>query len=210
MAKGVLSGGGCASRRLGLDIGTSSLKALLVSDEGEAIGRSSVDYDEEAIRSGAVAEQDPESWIRAARTAIEECLSAGQLPDAIGLVGQVPTLVLADASGRSVRKALTWQDNRAEDQAAELARTLGAAADHVGMDLPWSPSQLPAEAEMDQLSTNRAEPGRIPLGVVPQGLPRACRAEPVSPPDGSCEGDHGRSMPTWSAAAPNVRASWAT
>ncbi len=130
---------------LGLDIGTSSLKALLVSDEGEAIGRSSVDYDEEAIRSGAVAEQDPESWIRAARTAIEECLSAGQLPDAIGLVGQVPTLVLADASGRSVRKALTWQDNRAEDQAAELARTLGAAADHVGMDLPWSPSQLPAK-----------------------------------------------------------------
>jgi xylulokinase len=131
---------------LGLDVGTSSLKALLVADDGTVLARSSADYaDTSAPGGGPVAEQDPTAWIAAARAAIADCVAAGGRPDGVGLAGQVPTLVLVDHVGAAVRSALTWQDSRAVDAAAALAAELGDSRAHLGIDLPWAPSHLPAK-----------------------------------------------------------------
>jgi xylulokinase len=130
---------------LGLDIGTSSLKALLVADDSTVLARASVPYAGQASPAGPTGEQDPQSWIAAARHAVAECVAAGGLPDGIGLAGQVPTLVTVDADGRPVRPALTWQDSRAVTEAEELERALGPSSPYIGMDLPWSASHLPAK-----------------------------------------------------------------
>lgn len=130
---------------LGLDVGTSSLKALLIEDDGTVLSRASVAYEGVAPPAGAVAEQDPECWIAAAREAIARCLSTGVVPSGIGLTGQVPTLVLVDEDGRPVRPALTWQDTRAVEEAEQLGRELGPSAPLIGMELPWSAAHLPAK-----------------------------------------------------------------
>ncbi len=130
---------------LGLDIGTSSLKALLVGDDGSPTARASVLYEGvRPVRDG-IAEQDPRVWLDAARRAIAECLNGRAAPKGIGLTGQVPTLVLLDEDGEPVRPAMTWQDSRAADQAARLESELGPSRAHLGMDLPWSAAQLPAK-----------------------------------------------------------------
>lgn len=130
---------------LGLDIGTSSLKALLVSDDGTPTARASVTY--EGVRSvrDGIAEQDPRVWIDAARRAIAQCLDGRAAPEGIGLTGQVPTLVLLDEDGEPVRSAMTWQDSRAADQAARLKGEFGPSRAHLGVDLPWSAAHLPAK-----------------------------------------------------------------
>lgn len=130
---------------LGLDVGTSSLKALLVADDGNVLARASVAYEGVHAPVGTIAEQDPECWITAARQAIAHCVSTGGVPDGIGLTGQVPTLVLIDEGGRPIRPALTWQDTRAQEEAQILENKFGPSAPHIGMNLPWSASHLPAK-----------------------------------------------------------------
>src|SRR5690349_21410409 len=111
---------------LGLDLGTSSLKALLVADDGAVVARASVAYDRPDTRSDAVVEQDPRLWERAAAAAVTACLrETGAAPAGIGLTGQVPTLVLCDAAGEPLRAAISWQDNRAVAEAEQLAAQLG-------------------------------------------------------------------------------------
>lgn len=131
-------------RWLGIDVGTSSLKALLVDDAGVVLARSRQQYAAAPTVRGAEVEQDPEVWITAARAAIAECSADGP-PAGVGLTGQVPTLVLAEPNGQAARAAMTWQDNRAVREAEELAAELGPSEPIVGTDLPWSASQLPAK-----------------------------------------------------------------
>jgi len=130
---------------LGLDIGTSALKALQVDDHGAVLARASVPYPAGTSGENGVAEQDPRAWVAAAATAVADCVAAAGVPDGIGLCGQVPTLVVTDDRGEPVRPAMTWQDARADAEARELERVIGPAREHVGMELPWSPSHLPAK-----------------------------------------------------------------
>lgn len=128
---------------LGIDIGTSSLKALSISEDGDVVARASVPYAPQGAESAG--EQEPRIWLEAAREAIGICVEAGGIPDGIGLTGQVPTLVLVDRSGKVLRAALTWQDSRATAEAKDLEQEIGSSLPHVGMELPWSPAQLPAK-----------------------------------------------------------------
>jgi xylulokinase len=133
-----------ARRWLGLDIGTSSTKALVVDDRGVVVARGHASY---GMRSSAAghAEQRPEAYLDGVRGAIADC-GAGALPVAgIGLAGQTPTLVLVDEDGRAVRPALTWQDTRAAAEAQELERELGASERLFGTELPWAPAYPPAK-----------------------------------------------------------------
>lgn len=130
---------------LGIDIGTSSLKALAIGEDGAVLARSSVPYQASIRAATRAGEQDPRLWLDAARRAIADCLATAGTPAGIGLTGQVPTLVLADASGHVPRPALTWQDARANAEAEELASEIGASFPHIGMELPWSPAHLPAK-----------------------------------------------------------------
>ena len=114
---------------LGLDLGTSGLKAIALSASGEVVARASADYP--TIRPGpGAAEQDPAGWIAALEQAA--ALLAADAPPgrwrAAGLSAMIPTLVTADAAGHPTGHAITWEDSRAEDHAARLRAAVDGAA----------------------------------------------------------------------------------
>ena len=135
---------GSSKHWLGLDFGTSSVKALLVTSSGKVRGRASAAYTSDFGPDGE-AEQDPQGYLEAARNVIAECGATAVALGGIGLAGQTPTLVLVEADGEAVRPALTWQDHRAESEARELADTYGPAEPLFGTDLPWTPGYAPAK-----------------------------------------------------------------
>jgi sugar (pentulose or hexulose) kinase len=111
---------------LGLDLGTSAFKAVLVSARGEvlACGESPV-ITVSTMRGEA--EQDPAQWLTAARSALAGLAQAMGASEphwqrrvaAIGLAGQLPTLVVLGDKG-ALGRAITWQDARADAAAAEV------------------------------------------------------------------------------------------
>ena len=145
-----------ADHWLGLDLGTSSVKALLVTQAGVVRARASAAY-ACAYGPGGEAEQDPADYLAAARQAIAGCGAADVPLGGIGLAGQTPTLVLVGADGEPVRPALTWQDHRAEPEARELADEYGASEPLVGVDVPWTASYAPAKL----LWLSRNEPRNV-------------------------------------------------
>lgn len=132
------------SVHLGIDVGTSAMKLSVVRDGGTVMARGSGSYATDFGPAGE-AEQNPADWLGALRSALEECGTAIDQVEGIGVVGQTPTLVAVGGDGRAVRPAMTWQDSRAGDEAAELARLLGDPVPLLGTRLPWSPTQMPAK-----------------------------------------------------------------
>ena len=93
---------------LGVDIGTSGLKLIVVDDTGTVLARASASYSSSSPSAGWV-EQDPRAWVEGlgdALAAIDPTIR-GQIC-AVAAVGHVPTLVLVDADGSAVRPAITW------------------------------------------------------------------------------------------------------
>jgi xylulokinase len=131
-------------RWLGLDVGTSSTKGLLVDDRGVVLGRGHAPY-ATAFAAGGHAEQRPGDYLDAVRRTIVECGAAEGPIAGIGVVGQTPTLVLVGEDGHEVRPAMTWQDTRAGDEAQELAGELGPSERLFGTDLPWTATYPPAK-----------------------------------------------------------------
>jgi xylulokinase len=116
---------------LGLDLGTSSAKAVVVDTGGEVLAQASAGYAVTSAMPG-YAESEPADWRSAvtacAREAIQAAARAGAAPpSAIGLAGQMHGLVLASAGGRALRPALLWADSRATG-ALRGYRRLGPAA----------------------------------------------------------------------------------
>ncbi|MEA2443345.1 MAG: xylulokinase [Thermoleophilales bacterium] len=99
---------------LGLDLGTSAVKALVLSDAGHAAAVASAPSTVDRPHPGW-AEADPRTWVEAAGSAVREALAAaGDEPiEAIGLAGQMHGVVLCDAAGLPLRPALLWPDRRA-------------------------------------------------------------------------------------------------
>jgi xylulokinase len=113
---------------LGIDLGTSQVKALLVGPDARVLGRASAPY-EVTVPCPGQAETDPGEWWRATGTAVREASAAASAgggagaggADVAGLAvsGQMHGVVLADAAGVPLRPAIVWLDRRA---AAEAAR----------------------------------------------------------------------------------------
>jgi len=102
---------------LGLDLGTSSAKAVVTDTGGRVLAQASAGYAVTSARAG-YAESEPAHWWSAvtgcARQAVDAAVdAAGARPSAIGLSGQMHGLVLASADGRALRPALLWADSRA-------------------------------------------------------------------------------------------------
>jgi xylulokinase len=107
---------------VGIDVGTTAVKALAVSETGEVRGRAEVSYPLSAPRPGW-SEQDPEDWWRATERALYE-LDAGEVAG-IGLSGQMHGLVLLDERDEVLRPAILWNDQRTAAQCAEIEERLG-------------------------------------------------------------------------------------
>ena len=107
---------------VGLDVGTTGVKALAVSPEGDVLARAESTYGFETPRPGW-AEQDPESWWRGTEEALA-ALGVGGVAG-IGLSGQMHGLVLLDGDERVLRPAILWNDQRTAAECEEIEDLLG-------------------------------------------------------------------------------------
>lgn len=110
---------------LGLDLGTSGLRALLVDGQGQPIGATERDYPLSHPHAGW-SEQDPADWIAALDSAVEELRATyPQFADlrGIGVAGQMHGATLLDASDTVLRPCILWNDSRSHAEAAALDRT---------------------------------------------------------------------------------------
>ena len=118
---------------LGVDAGTSSVKAVLLDLRGNLCAVCQAEYPLHHIRPAWV-EQDPEDWWQATCKAIREALA--KVPHGpervLGLAvsSQAPTLLPLDRSGRPLRPAMIWMDRRAEAEAVRLTELVGAEEIH--------------------------------------------------------------------------------
>lgn len=111
---------------LGLDIGTSGVKAILVRPTGDVVAQATTPLTLGAPRPGW-AEQDPDAWWAAAIAAI--AAARAQRPHdnvlAVGISGQMHSSVFLDRHGRVIRPALLWCDGRTTAQCTEITRRAG-------------------------------------------------------------------------------------
>lgn len=112
---------------VGLDVGTSGVKALAVDERGRVVERVEESYGLTTPRPGWV-EQEPEDWWRAAANALRRLEEAAGPPAGIGLSGQMHGLVALDVRDRPVRPAILWNDQRSGPQCAEIEARVGRAA----------------------------------------------------------------------------------
>ena len=108
---------------LGLDIGTSSVKAVLIDDEQNVVGSATADLDVSRPHTGW-SEQDPESWWAATEGVFDglarDHRAAMSAVNGIGLSGQMHGATLLDASDRPLRPCILWNDVRSAEEAAAL------------------------------------------------------------------------------------------
>ncbi len=111
---------------LGIDIGTSGCKALLLDPQGRVIAADTATYGLSQPRPGWT-EQDPELWIEGARAAVAGALAkAGPVEIlAVGLSGQMHGLTPLDADMNVLRPALLWNDQRNAAECAEITEAAG-------------------------------------------------------------------------------------
>ncbi|GCE24566.1 sugar kinase [Dictyobacter alpinus] len=113
---------------VGIDLGTSSVKVIILDEQGGMLGMGKTDYTVLSPHRGWV-ESDPEVWWQSTVTAVHNALVAAKHPTitAVGLSGQMHGVVLTDEQGKALRPALLWADMRAEAVLSHY-QSLSAAA----------------------------------------------------------------------------------
>jgi len=128
---------------VGVDVGTSSIKVLFLSEDGSFFRK-----DEEKLttnRIGNHAEQDAREYLTAIKKITARHPDLVPSVKSIGLSGHTPSVVCIDAIGEPTMPVLIWQDNRAEAEANELAEKFKNPVDTIGTSLPWAASACPAK-----------------------------------------------------------------
>jgi xylulokinase len=122
---------------LGLDLGTTEVKAGIVGLDGRMLGLARHAYGLEVGRADGRAEQDPGAWWSAVVGAVR-ALRAADVADIVAIAadGHGPTLVATDARGEATRPAITFLDTRSAAEAEELSAATGVRG--------WSLAGLPA------------------------------------------------------------------
>jgi xylulokinase len=114
---------------LGIDVGTTGCKALLISATGAVVAEATTGYPMSTPRP-LWAEQDPAQWWSATVTSIRRVLEQrGATPGrvtGVGLTGQMHGLVLLDGKGDVLRPCIMWNDQRTADQCAAITEKVGA------------------------------------------------------------------------------------
>jgi len=136
---------------IGADIGSQSVKAVLLDPDGRTVGAAGRPYAMRHPASGW-AEQDPDDWTGALTAAIRQLVACHRIRPSqvshLGLASQVDGLVAVDDGLRPLRSGIIWLDRRACDQAAALASKLGtehifgttglnADSSHIAPKLMW-------------------------------------------------------------------------
>jgi xylulokinase len=142
---------------LGVDVGTTATKAVLVDNAGHIISQGRAEYPTKYLQAGWV-EQDPNDWWLSFCKAVEiaQAGAAGAQIIGVAISAQAPTLIAVDAKGDPVRDAMIWMDRRAQAEADELANQFsnisqltGNRADpyYVAAKIKWLIKNEPANYE---------------------------------------------------------------
>jgi xylulokinase len=111
---------------IGLDVGTSGAKGVLVDENGAIVASATDDYSLLTPRPGWT-EQEPEAWWQASCDVLRRL--AGRAPgpiEAIGLTGQMHGAVFLDRDGAVIRPAILWNDQRTAAECALIEQAVGS------------------------------------------------------------------------------------
>lgn len=113
---------------IGVDIGTSGTKSLLIDPDGNILAESSASYGL-SMPKPLWSEQDPEDWwsatVKTIRAVVKQARAKPAEVKAIGLSGQMHGSVFLDKSGKVIRPALLWNDQRTAAECEEITRLAG-------------------------------------------------------------------------------------
>lgn len=113
---------------LGLDLGTGSIKGLLVNQSGKVIVSQAQGYPLKTLKAG-FSEQSPKDWLLAVDDLLAKLIN--EVPDiidqleGISISGQMHSLVLIDKSGEVLRDAILWNDVRTTKQCQRITEEMG-------------------------------------------------------------------------------------
>jgi xylulokinase len=113
---------------LGLDVGTTAAKALLIDESGKVIGTASSEYPMNNPRP-LWSEQNPEDWWKAVKISFQKIIEGNSIHrdeiKGIGLTGQMHGLVLLDKQGKVLRPCIMWNDQRTAAECEEITSLIG-------------------------------------------------------------------------------------
>jgi xylulokinase len=139
---------------VGADVGTQSLKAVVLTRDLDVLGEHRISYRPDFPQAGW-AQQDPIVWENALAPAIAGALAAAVIkPDevtALGLTGQLDGCIAADGAGKPLYPCLIWMDRRADKEIAgidaEAVLDRGGVvldATHLAAKIRWLKKNVPA------------------------------------------------------------------
>lgn len=111
---------------IGIDLGTSAVKLLLVDEAGSILNSVSVEYPLILPKEGW-SEQNPDVWYEKTKEGIRKLLEEYNAPEikGIGVGGQMHGLVILDENDEVIRPAILWNDGRSEAETLFLNNEMG-------------------------------------------------------------------------------------
>ena len=113
---------------IGVDLGTSSVKVLLVDKQGSVAAEASQDYPLVHEKAG-YSEQDPEHWVTGTIAALKQLIETSNVNvddvEGLSFSGQMHGLVLLDDNHNVIRPAILWNDTRTTAQCRQIEAILG-------------------------------------------------------------------------------------
>jgi len=112
---------------MGIDIGTSGCKSLLIDEQGNVVAQALEEYPLSIPKPGW-SEQDPEDWWQAVKISLKRLLKDFHSVDdikGIGLSGQMHGMVALDKHARVLRPCILWNDQRTGKQCQEIEDRVG-------------------------------------------------------------------------------------
>ena len=110
---------------LGIDIGTTSLKAAVFTENGERLGLERIDYTLDADAKTGFIEFDAEKYITMCEQVIDSLTKKCGKIDALSVDTQGETLIVTDGNAKPLCPAIVWLDNRATDEAEQIKQKFG-------------------------------------------------------------------------------------
>jgi sugar (pentulose or hexulose) kinase len=140
---------------IGVDVGTTRIKAGLVDLDGRELGQASVPTRWHRLATGG--EARPEDFLQSARQVLAELLAtapAGEIAG-LGVTSMAETAILLDRDGQAVGPSVAWFDRRAADDYALMAAEFSAG--ETGRRTGLAPGEIPTVATLRWL--RRSDPG---------------------------------------------------
>src|SRR5258708_9160128 len=133
---------------VGVDLGTTALKAGLFDLEGNVVAIAESGYSISRAQSDW-AEEEPRAWFGALADVLGQLVAEanGRRAAAVGVCSQVNTHVFVDASIQPLRPAILWQDQRCDSIADEMNAALMASAPATAERFSFAASSLVCRAE---------------------------------------------------------------